>query len=346
MAHAASSDHHHHHHHNGTPIPPNGYPPPPDADDNPPSYPSYPPDLALSSSLLEPRIAVVLNVPKPWRPWLFACRLLSIFPAIFWALQPALTLLVQIIPVAVPGGKKAVDAAAASGVGVGVGVGGFAGSTCPPPNWPPGHPEIPFPWTEMTHVGMDYACRPDDGGGLYRVAVIAKMRGFCVPFLLFHRLPDVAMSSQNLVVFAPPLEQTVLTLARLINYTPQATIIRLLTINATNAFLTERILTFSGGFEDPRLLLPGWVTIATTLTIAYHITQRSINIQKETSTSINIFSIASFISMISLLAHLHYNGSDYPEKPFESLARLMLDQARRLPGEAILPSYPPSHSEL
>ncbi|GJD03933.1 hypothetical protein ColKHC_12758 [Colletotrichum higginsianum] len=256
MAHAASSDHHHHHHHNGTPIPPNGYPPPPDADDNPPSYPSYPPDLALSSSLLEPRIAVVLNVPKPWRPWLFACRLLSIFPAIFWALQPALTLLVQIIPVAVPGGKKAVDAAAASGVGVGVGVGG------------------------------------------------------------------------------------------LINYTPQATIIRLLTINATNAFLTERILTFSGGFEDPRLLLPGWVTIATTLTIAYHITQRSINIQKETSTSINIFSIASFISMISLLAHLHYNGSDYPEKPFESLARLMLDQARRLPGEAILPSYPPSHSEL
>ncbi|GJC85614.1 hypothetical protein ColLi_08452 [Colletotrichum liriopes] len=266
--------------------PPNGYPPPPNTDDNPPSYPSYTPDLALSSSLLEPRIAVVLNVPKPWRPWLFACRLLSIFPAIFWALQPALTLLVQIIPVAVPGGKKAVDAAAASGVGVGVGVGGFAGSTCPPPNWPPGHPEIPFPWTEMS-LGL-----------------------------------------------------------MLINYTPQATIIRLLTINSTNAFLTERILTFSGGFEDPRLLLPGWVTIATTLTIAYHITQRSINIQKETSTSINIFSIASFISMISLLAHLHYNGSDYPEKPFESLARLLVDQVRRLTGDAVLPPYPPSHSEL
>ncbi|GKT71586.1 hypothetical protein ColTof4_04009 [Colletotrichum tofieldiae] len=285
MAHAAS-DHLHHHHHNGTSNPPNGYPPPPNTDDNPPSYPSYTPDLALSSSLLEPRIAVVLNVPKPWRPWLFACRLLSIFPAIFWALQPALTLLVQIIPVAVPGGKKAVDAAAASGVGVGVGVGGFAGSTCPPPNWPPGHPEIPFPWTEMS-LGL-----------------------------------------------------------MLINYTPQATIIRLLTINSTNAFLTERILTFSGGFEDPRLLLPGWVTIATTLTIAYHITQRSINIQKETSTSINIFSIASFISMISLLAHLHYNGSDYPEKPFESLARLLVDQVRRLTGDAVLPPYSPSHSEL
>ncbi|KAI8221173.1 hypothetical protein K4K54_008006, partial [Colletotrichum sp. SAR 10_86] len=124
----------------------------------------------------------------------------------------------------------------------------------------------------------------------------------------------------------------------LINYTPSATIIRILTMNATNAFLTERILTFSGGFEDPRLLLPGWVTIATTLTIAYHITQRSINIKKETSTSINIFSIASFISMVSLLAHLHYNGSDYPEKPFESLARLLLELARNVVGDGIIPA--------
>ncbi|WDK23541.1 hypothetical protein CGRA01v4_14833 [Colletotrichum graminicola] len=306
MAHAASDHHHRHNHpHNGTPTLPNGYPPlpPPNTDGRPPSYLSLAPDLALSSSLLEPRIAVVLNVPKRWRPWLFACRLLSIFPAIFWALQPAVTLLVQIIPVAVPGGKKAVEAAAAAS---GVGVAGFAGSTCPPPNWPPGHPEIPFPWTEMSL-------------GLMWCGASAYLSFFFI---------DCLMSRW------------------LINYTPQATIIRLLTINSTNAFLTERILTFSGGFEDPRLLLPGWVTIATTLTIAYHTTQRSINIQKETSTSINIFSIASFISMVSLLAHLHYNGSDYPQKPFESLARLMFEQARRLTGEAVLPLYPPSHSEL
>ncbi|KAK1992981.1 hypothetical protein LX36DRAFT_674160 [Colletotrichum falcatum] len=326
MAHAASDHHHHHHHHhrphNGTPNPPNGYhpppppPPPPNADGSPPpSYPFHAPDLALSSSLLEPRIAVVLNVPKRWRPWLFACRLLSIFPAIFWALQPALTLLVQIIPVAVPGGKRAVEAAAA--------VPGFAGAACPsPPDWPPGHPEIPFPWTEMSL-------------GLMWCGASAYLSFFFI---------DCLMSRW------------------LINYTPQATIIRLLTINSTNAFLTERILAFSGGFEDPRLLLPGWVTIATvhsplltcsslppssqTLTVAYHITQRSINIQKETSTSINIFSIASFVSMVSLLAHLHYNGSDYPQKPFESLARPLLDQARRLAADAVMPLYPPSHSEL
>jgi hypothetical protein len=49
----------------------------------------------------------------------------------------------------------------------------------------------------------------------------------------------------------------------LINYTPQATIVRLLTINAVNAYVTSTVLSLSGGFEDPRLLLPGWVGIAT-----------------------------------------------------------------------------------
>ncbi|TEA20240.1 N-glycosylation protein eos1 [Colletotrichum sidae] len=277
-------------------------PAPPSSKPQPPPYND--PDL-VSSSLLEPRIAVVLNVPKTWRPWLFACRLLSIGPAVFWALQPALTLLVQIIPVAVPGGKSAAaniastaglpTGLAGTGSSIGNGIGNPANGVCP--SWPPGHPEIPFPWTEM-------------GLGLMWCGASAYLSFF---------FTDCLMSRW------------------LINYTPQATIIRLLTINSTNAFLTERILTFSGGFEDPRLLLPGWVTIATTLTIAYHITQRSINIEKETSTSINIFSIASFISMVSLLAHLHYNGSDYPEKPFESLARLLLDQVRRVAGDVLMP---------
>ncbi|KAL0937986.1 uncharacterized protein CTRU02_207717 [Colletotrichum truncatum] len=290
-------------------------------DDRPPPYN---PDL-VSSSLLEPRIAVVLNVPKPWRPWLFACRLLSIGPAIYWALSPTLTLLVQIIPVAVPGGKKAAANLASTGLanaaatglssalsgGTGAVAAGAAAAACPPSNWPPGHPEIPFPWTEMSL-------------GLMWCGASAYLAFFFI---------DCLMSRW------------------LINYTPQATIIRLLTMNVTNAFLTERFLTFSGGFEDPRLLLPGWVTIATTLTIAYHITQRSINIEKETSTSINIFSIASFISMVSLLAHLHYNGSDYPEKPFESLARLLLELAQRVTGDAILfaplnSTSSTSHTEL
>ncbi len=46
-------------------------------------------------------------------------------------------------------------------------------------------------------------------------------------------------------------------------YTPQATIVRLLAISAVNAFVTSHVLAFFGGFDDPRLLLPGWIGIAT-----------------------------------------------------------------------------------
>lgn len=60
----------------------------------------------------------------------------------------------------------------------------------------------------------------------------------------------------------------------LINYTPQATIIRLLTINCANAFLTERILFFAGGFDDPRLLLPGWISIASVSCLFSYLSSR------------------------------------------------------------------------
>lgn len=52
-------------------------------------------------------------------------------------------------------------------------------------------------------------------------------------------------------------------LTRLINYTPQAVMIRLITTNAINAYLTSAVLSLAGGFQDPRLLLPGWIGIAT-----------------------------------------------------------------------------------
>ncbi|KAF6811952.1 N-glycosylation protein eos1 [Colletotrichum sojae] len=275
--------------------------------------PPYDPDL-VSSSLLEPRIAVVLNVPKPWRVWLFFCRLLSILPAIFYAIQPAVTLLVQVVPVAVPGGRKSLAGGSAAGMGgaAGEGAASYAAlvgvAACPPSSWPPEHPEIPFPWTEMS-LGLLWCG--------------------CSAYLDFFFV-DCLMSRW------------------LINYTPQATIIRLLTVTSVNAFLTERILTFSGGFEDPRLLLPGWVTIATTLTIAYHITQRKINIKKETSTSINIFSIASFVSMVALLAQMHYSGSDYPSKPFEPLLRPLYEYVTRAVCDNLGPPASPSssHPEL
>lgn len=60
------------------------------------------------------------------------------------------------------------------------------------------------------------------------------------------------------------MRRRMLTLSsRLINYTPQATIVRLLTINAVNAYVTSTVLSLLGGFRDARLLLPGWIGIAT-----------------------------------------------------------------------------------
>ncbi|OBT99223.2 hypothetical protein VE01_02594 [Pseudogymnoascus verrucosus] len=91
----------------------------------------------------------------------------------------------------------------------------------------------------------------------------------------------------------------------LVHYTPQATLVRLLTINSINAYITSWVLYLSGGSEDPRQLLPAWISIASTLTVAYHTTQRHINIRRETRETISIFSLASFASMALLLIQLH-----------------------------------------
>lgn len=51
--------------------------------------------------------------------------------------------------------------------------------------------------------------------------------------------------------------------SRLLKYTPSATLVRLLTTNALIAYITSWVLYLSGASEDPRMLLPAWVTIAT-----------------------------------------------------------------------------------
>ncbi|KAJ3466886.1 hypothetical protein MRS44_004450 [Fusarium solani] len=179
-------------------------------------------------SLLQPRVAVVLNVPPPWHPWLFTLRLVSILPALWWGLPSALQLLLRLLP----------------------------------------GPEL--------------------------VVVV----------------PSAAAGTKGLTVEAD---------ARLINYTPQATMVRLLTINACNAYITAGVLSLAGGFQDPRLLLPGWIGIAT-----------KINIRKETSTSINVFSIASFLSMVTLLAHMHLYTPQYPQIPLIASGRRAWDEASRV----------------
>ncbi|CEJ91377.1 hypothetical protein VHEMI07095 [[Torrubiella] hemipterigena] len=211
----------------------------------------------LHPSILQPRVAVVLNVPPPWHPWLFALRLLSCLPAVWWGLPSALHLVMRLYP-------------------------------------GPNHYTI-----VPTFISQDE-------GDLTPHALIesalATIWCFACGYLSFF-FTDCLMSRW------------------LINYTPQATIVRLLTIDAVNAYVTLTVLSLFGGFNDPRLLLPGWISIATTLTVCYHITHQKINIRKETSTSINVFSIASYISMVTLLIRMLIYQPDYPTIPLIARVR-------------------------
>ncbi|KAF1733767.1 hypothetical protein CRV24_005297 [Beauveria bassiana] len=139
------------------------------ADRRPPVHPS----------MLQPRVAVVLNVPPMWHPWLFALRLLSCLPAAWWGLPSALHLLLRFLP----------------------------------------RPEH------------------DAFASLYR----------------------------------------------------------------------------GDGWSEPYALTE--TALATIWVLCYHISHQRINIRKETSTSVNVFSIASYLSMVALLAHLLAFQPDYPAMP-------------------------------
>lgn len=203
-------------------------------------------------SMLQPRVAVVLNVPAKWHPWLFALRLLSCLPAAWWGLPSALHLLLRVLPAGPPEQRDALASL-------------YRGD---------GRAEM----YALTETGL------------------ATIWSFACGYLSFF-FTDCLMSRW------------------LINYTPQATIVRLLTVDVINAYLTLTTLSLCGGFRDPRLLLPGWIGIATTLTVCYHISHQRINIRKETSTSVNVFSIASYLSMVALLAHMLAFQPDYPAMP-------------------------------
>ncbi|CAG9987706.1 unnamed protein product [Clonostachys byssicola] len=231
---------------------------------------------ANSASLLQPRVAVALNVPQPWHPWLFTLRLASILPAVFWGTPVALRLLLLALELVL--GPPNIRTSEGSGGGIAHHLASYGG-------------------------GGDGA---EGGGEVLLVPVtemaLASIWCFACGYLSFF-FTDCLMSRW------------------LINYTPQATMVRLLTIAAVNAYVTMTVLSLAGGFQDLRLLLPGWIGIATTLTVCYHITHQKINIRKETSTSINVFSIASYITMVTLLLHMHLYKPDYPPMPIVTWGR-------------------------
>uniref|UniRef100_A0A093XW26 N-glycosylation protein EOS1 n=1 Tax=Talaromyces marneffei PM1 TaxID=1077442 RepID=A0A093XW26_TALMA len=99
----------------------------------------------------------------------------------------------------------------------------------------------------------------------------------------------------------------------LLNYSPPAVLIRLLATNGLIAYLTSSVLWLSGASSDPRLLLPAWISITTTLTFLYHATQNHAMIKRETTASISVLSVASYISMSLILLQLHLTRDNEPE---------------------------------
>jgi hypothetical protein len=243
-------------------------PPPPPPRSSPPPYStagngaSHTP--AADSSVLQPRVAVVLGVPKRWHPFLFIARLFSIFPALWWGIRCALRFLIT---------ELILDNASATP----------AGATAAP------------------HHGDAVAARAERSLRLTET-VLAMVWCWASAHLAFF-FTDCLMSRW------------------LINYTPQATIIRLTTISCVVAYATSWVIYLTGASRDPGLLLPAWIGIATTLTACYQITQRKINIRKETRLSISVFSYASFISMIAMLVHSHSIRVDYPDIPLVALIK-------------------------
>lgn len=127
--------------------------------------------------------------------------------------------------------------------------------------------------------------------------------------------------------------------------------IRLLTTNGLIAYITSWVLYLSGASSDPRLLLPAWISITTvcshhapaassfklqtssranypqTLTFVYHATQNHATIKRETTASLLVVSVASFLSMSSLLLQLHLTRENEPEVPVFVITRKLWDWA-------------------
>ncbi|KAK3996966.1 N-glycosylation protein eos1 [Cladorrhinum sp. PSN332] len=259
----------------------------------------------LSSSVLRPRIAVLLGISTKWQILLFICRLVSIVPGVLYGLPSVLRLLAMIHLLTF--GQVTDD----HGHGNGQNIFAFAFGRIP--------------------SSAAASCTPPSSSGSSTSPPITPA-GFDMAFETRLRLTETLLAtiwcgaSSYLSFFF-----TDCLMSRwLLNYTPIGTIIRLLAINAINGYATSWVLFLTGASEDPRLLLPSWILIATTLTGLYHMVHTKINIRKETRASISAFSIASFISMVALLAQLHSNRSGYGSIPLVNIINKLSDVAFRL----------------
>ncbi|CAG8096781.1 unnamed protein product [Penicillium salamii] len=113
----------------------------------------------------------------------------------------------------------------------------------------------------------------------------------------------------------------------LLNYTPPAVVIRLLTTNGLIAYSTSWVLYLSGASVDPRHLLPAWISITTLLTFVYYATQNHAKIKRETAASLLVVLVASFLTMSLLLLQLHLTRENESEVPVFVFSRKLWDWA-------------------
>ncbi|KAK8151754.1 N-glycosylation protein-domain-containing protein [Phyllosticta citrichinensis] len=106
----------------------------------------------------------------------------------------------------------------------------------------------------------------------------------------------------------------------LLNYAAPATLVRLWTVVAINFFTTSRWLRLSGAGDEPRLLLPAWIAIATTLTLLYLFTHRHVNIRRETRAALRAFWFSTSVSLFALLLHRHVARESWRQMPLFRIA--------------------------
>ncbi|KAF3912720.1 hypothetical protein ABW21_db0208536 [Orbilia brochopaga] len=91
----------------------------------------------------------------------------------------------------------------------------------------------------------------------------------------------------------------------LVNYTPLATLVRLITITGILAYFSQGAHYCFGVKTDARMLLPAWITIFCTIGIGVHFIRMRITEYRELSTSITVFAALSFMTMLLLLQDSH-----------------------------------------
>jgi len=98
----------------------------------------------------------------------------------------------------------------------------------------------------------------------------------------------------------------------LIYYTPPATMVRLFSISAINAYLTSWALTIVGAGK-PRMLLPAWILIALVLAAIHRMTVRKINLSHQVASATSVLCFAGVCSTLALLLELHLCPLTRPE---------------------------------